>query len=667
MKESETVTIRTGLFWVALLPLPAFGASIDVTLPAPAASALLAPAGDVIAIGHTDGRISLLSADDGHLCNQWPTAGNQVEHLDFSADGRRLLTVSPDRVIRVLATDKPAGEVIRWQFPEYFAGAGISPDGRHVLIVAYNAPLRWCDTASGAVVREWRDPAQPHGYSIAQVLDDAGLAVVSPLRGETVLVDAAQGRVVARLGADAGAGGSMPAEADDVVMRNELETMVWSRAALLRAGAAKEPPATIAGRRITSGGPVGAAAGALPAEQWVFWRRQAHPGRFAWAEPTWDRVQSAGGRGPVVIDPARHRVWWQFPGGHWQGWDWSELGPPDALTIGAFASAPELVGDTLASVRNPNNVVLCFDWRDLAPVYAELPAVRFSPPVLPTEMCLAVQLTASGVRGAWWATWDNSGSDWVLAWRGATTEPGGAPVATGFGGQAPRVKLSPQGLCAVFSSTPGWKTIGPRPSVGPSVLGGDATTIVVPAVQIWDPGTGRPLPRAFEDHRSVGVVDVRWSRNGRWLATRDYDPIDGRGSLRVFSVDNGRRVVAPQRGGRFGDFAAGDDGALVWSDEDGIIRWCAPGGVPRELCPAQAATRSAKVAIAPAGDSIALLTEANQVLLLRVTDGAVVRSWKVPGRPDVISQPPSGGLAFADASTLIIVAGADGWIRKLNL
>ncbi|HEY9248116.1 MAG TPA: hypothetical protein VIO38_03250, partial [Rariglobus sp.] len=214
-------------------------AAFDVALPSWSESARMSPQGDRIAFGQGDGKVVLVDAVDGRVLGSWSAEGaNQVTDMTFSADGKQLLTVSPNRTIRLLATGEPGRTIMKWSLPEFYPGAGLSPDGRHVLTVAHHGPLRWCDALSGAVLREWRDAERPDGYSIALVLEDSGLACVASMQGGMTLVDAAAGRVVARLAGESGGYASdaflMPGSGD-VAIRGGGGIVVWSRAALLAA------------------------------------------------------------------------------------------------------------------------------------------------------------------------------------------------------------------------------------------------------------------------------------------------------------------------------------------------------------------------------------------------------------------------------------------------
>lgn len=139
----------------------------------------MTPDQQTLVIGNGDGTVTTLNPATGAVLQTWPAEGaNQVEQLSFSADGRRVLAISPNRIARLLDLGSAqAASLARSSFPEYFPGGGLSPDGQSALIVGNGGVLRWCDVATGQVSREWRDSTTVEGYSCAVVLDDTGLAL----------------------------------------------------------------------------------------------------------------------------------------------------------------------------------------------------------------------------------------------------------------------------------------------------------------------------------------------------------------------------------------------------------------------------------------------------------------------------------------------------------
>src|SRR5262249_48949246 len=106
---------------------------------------------------------------------------------------------------------------------------------------------------------------------------------------------------------------------------------------------------------------------------------------------------------------------------------------------------------------------------------------------------------------------------------------------------------------------------------------------------------------------------------------------------------------------------------LVWSDANGVIYWCRPNEQSRALIAANSTTRSARVAISPTCDRIALLTDQNMVMLINAASAAEERRWQLPEKQNLDFQWKNGGLIFADTKTLIVVSSELGIIRKIEL
>lgn len=97
-------------------------------------SATPSPAGDLVAVACFDGRVRLISPEDGRLLHDWDAHGDSSCHTaSFSADGARMATGSWDRTARVWDMDE------RTLIATLEAGEGVycvamSPDGGRVAL-----------------------------------------------------------------------------------------------------------------------------------------------------------------------------------------------------------------------------------------------------------------------------------------------------------------------------------------------------------------------------------------------------------------------------------------------------------------------------------------------------------------------------------------------------
>lgn len=170
------------------------------------------------------------------------------------------------------------------------------------------------------------------------------------------------------------------------------------------------------------------------------------------------------------------------------------------------------------------------------------------------------------------------------------------------------------------------------------------------------------------DHRAVGVLDVRWASNGRWIATRDYDGSgNAANALRVYTVPEGKRVGLAHSASRPGDFAVADDGSLVWSDGDGAVQVCRPGSQPEAILGPAAWSRLARVAFSPAGDLVALLTGTDEVVVVQVATHQELRRFKLPGGRALGWEEPQGGVLFVTPTTILVANGHSATLRKFSL
>jgi hypothetical protein len=622
--------------------------------------AVLDPPGRHVALGRLDGGVVLVDAKDATIVGEWPAHGNnQVEQLDFSADGRRLLAVSPNRTIRLLACDAAPRVIFTWQLTEYYPAAGLAPDGRHVLLVASNGPLRWCDADSGKILREWRDPERPQGYTAACVLDNEGLAVVADFNGHATVVDAAAGQVLGRFGSrgEGPVGEWFHPPPGMSARRLGASQVVWPSPRLL--AMRTNPAATpLLGETAGAGGVIGRAVTvSLPAGHQFFWDRAAKSPLAGWIEPRWDLLQAASDRGPAIVDPVHRRVWVQLPRGRWQIWNWSDLKAPDEFVIGSYAGGLRLMAGNLIWIEAANGGPTAFDWKAWLPRYLGSAAEFTLQPQPPFEETVAIELDSEGVASRWISIANRTAASWTLVHRDPQNGDDGLPLTTGFNGRRPGVRIGPGRLMAVYAEHPA-QELAP----------GTDSWRIVPAIQLWDLATRKRLRGAFNDHREVGVADVRWSANGEWLATFEANGGSGVSRLRVYSVEDGRRRgPAEEYRGRMPDFAVGANGELVWVDENGIVRFRPKGGdAARSLTGPDDNLSLARVAISPDGSRVACLTRRNEIRVFAAADGALVRQLSVGRADDRAESAPSGGLLFVAPRQLIVVTSGIARIRRVG-
>jgi WD40 repeat protein len=116
-------------------------------------SAAILPDGTMVAIGATDGGVTVLSTVDGSQLASFRGHEGIVHGMRFSADGRHLLTGSADKTVRLWSTDD-------WRHVRAFEGhangvssVAISEDGSRVLSASWDKTVRLWDVASGSLLR----------------------------------------------------------------------------------------------------------------------------------------------------------------------------------------------------------------------------------------------------------------------------------------------------------------------------------------------------------------------------------------------------------------------------------------------------------------------------------------------------------------------------------
>ncbi len=639
--------------WGALPEL--HGAPLRVTGLTWAESAALSPDGRLLWIGHLNGAVTCIDAASGTVLRRWPASGNnQVEQLSFSADGSRVLTVSPNRVLRVLSLDQSiSGDLAKWSWQEYYPGGALSPDGKHALAVAHQGPLRWCAVASGQTLREWTDTAgQKQGYSSAVVLTNDGLAVVAPLQGGTAaLIDAAKGEVLARL---TGGIGRIEWLAREQCVAWGGQT--WSYQQLVEARQTR-PSELIKGYDpgLSLGWLGQAMRRSLPSDQWIFWVKSgAEKNRAAWLEPSWPQLRSIDnprrGRGPVVVDWKHHRIWWQEDDGIWAGWDMGELGKPDGLSIGGYPSGLSMLKGGLLMAGDVNGMQAFVQPQNMKPLASSQSHVSTDSRDAKRGTLVDRQWDPkSGWREGW------AQVERAAGWRVQWTDENGTVLFAQFSGntgQPPRFVHGPAGATAMIFSRSYMEDVG-------------ATQLQRSALRLWDNQEKRWLPARFEDHREVEVREVRWSPTGRWLGSSNFIERDGPKTVRVWSVPEGRRLGQPVEG--VAGWAVGKDGALAWTDRDGqIYLRYSDGKTTRRISAPDALLRSARVALSSDETHVALLTGDNILLVKSVRDGKEVYRESLAWWPQAGWEPPSGDLIYIGEQTLAVLTSRNAWLRLVK-
>ncbi|HWM84749.1 MAG TPA: serine/threonine-protein kinase, partial [Kofleriaceae bacterium] len=111
-------------------------------------SAAMSPDGKLLAVGGLSGSIQLFSADGAHPPRRLPNQSDTVNALIFSADGRRLLSVSAEREVRLW--DVARGEPVLSLDREQVTTAELSGDGETVFLALASGAIDRITVATGA-------------------------------------------------------------------------------------------------------------------------------------------------------------------------------------------------------------------------------------------------------------------------------------------------------------------------------------------------------------------------------------------------------------------------------------------------------------------------------------------------------------------------------------
>lgn len=625
------------------------GAPLQVKTLTWAAAAALTPDQQTLVTGNGDGTVTALNPATGAVLQTWPAEGaNQVEQLSFSADGRRVLAISPNRIARVLDLGSAqAASLARWSFPEYFPGGGLSPDGRSALLLGSGGVLRWCDVATGQVRREWRDSATVEGYSSAVVLDDTGLAFVAPaMHVGAALVDAARGEVLARI---TGMGGR-PVEWIGPQQRLAWGGGLWSRDELkeLRRTrpAGPQPPRT---RDLSLGWIGQAMQRSLPPQQWNFWAPAGGKTEPAWLEPMWPQLRATFApnrfRSPVVVDGRHRRIWWR-DGDTWMAWDMSELGRPEALAGPSSGPRLRLIVDGTLQLTGGDNGATIVDPQRLIPkARLELPPRDSS--------------GRSGPETPLGWMWDPQ-RGWLEP-RFVRTQGQLQSIEVRTSGNRVTDRIPIQGMRSLPSIVPGpgdlWAINTYQPYQEP--LG--ATSIGRSALRLWNCASHEWTHADFQDHLESGLLEIRWSQNGAWLGSDNFSDRTGPRLVRVWSAADGRRLAAPLD--NIGNWTVGNDGSFAWTDRDGQVFFReADGQRVRRLHGPDASRRSAPLALSPDGRDLALLSNANELVVFSLFTAEIRHRSSLAWWPSH-SPEADGQVIYLQNRQVAVVTTGESWLR----
>ena len=156
------------------------------------------------------------------------------------------------------------------------------------------------------------------------------------------------------------------------------------------------------------------------------------------------------------------------------------------------------------------------------------------------------------------------------------------------------------------------------------------------------------------DHTRVGVSTLRWSPNGQWLATREYNGSDPL-RIRVYAADTGTRLGPVVEVQRCSDFALSNRGDVIISNRSGEVYFRKYDDDKLQmLVTANLDSAAARVALTGDGTRAAVLLTNGLVRLLSTTDGHILTEWR-PWFPYTLLQDPlPGGVVFINDSLLAV-------------
>jgi WD40 repeat protein len=128
-----------------------------VNLPAKASCLAYSSAGLLIAVGHSDGRVSIWNASSGEQVKQWNAHEKEVNSVQFILQDSRLLTVGDDNRARLWSTSdwSEAGTI---EGPAFSGGA--SPDGRWLAAQAADQSIWLWDLSKLTRVEQLTQPGK---------------------------------------------------------------------------------------------------------------------------------------------------------------------------------------------------------------------------------------------------------------------------------------------------------------------------------------------------------------------------------------------------------------------------------------------------------------------------------------------------------------------------
>jgi len=161
--------------------------------------AVFSPNGALVAAGDSQGNVRLFNVAGGETVHEMvPSRKSEVNSLDFSPDGKRLVTAGGDFLAHVWDVETGKEIVAKIRHESSISSAVFSPDGRHILTSSSDRTARIWDVETGAPVI---DAVQLGDWGYGARFSPDGARFVTAARDGTVRVwDSANGQPLADFG-----------------------------------------------------------------------------------------------------------------------------------------------------------------------------------------------------------------------------------------------------------------------------------------------------------------------------------------------------------------------------------------------------------------------------------------------------------------------------------